>query len=112
MKVMISQPMRGRKEEDIKKERESIVQRFNEMHIEVIDNLFTEEAPKDCNQGVYYLGKSISAMSDIDALYMCDSWEMYKGCSIERDVAISYGIKVLYSDFFQNDNGILTRRDI
>ena len=53
MKVMISQPMRGRKEEDIKKERESIVQRFNEMHIEVIDNLFTEEAPKDCNQGVY-----------------------------------------------------------
>lgn len=115
MKVMISQPMRGRKEEDIKKEREDIIEKFNKLHIEVVDTMFTDdptETLKDINMGVYYLGKSISAMSDIDALYMCDSWEMYKGCSIERDVAISYGIKVLYSDFFQNDNGILTRRDI
>lgn len=108
MKVMISQPMNGRSEEEIKKEREEIIERFKKMHIEVIDNLFTEEAPEDCNKGVYYLGKSISAMKDIDALYMCDDWQKYKGCTIEKTVATYYGIKVLYKDFFEND-GKLTR---
>ena len=75
MKVMISQPMNGRTEEQIKEERKRIVDNFEKMHIEVINRLFTEEAPEDCNIAVYYLGKSISAMKDIDAIYMCDNWK-------------------------------------
>ena len=102
MKVMISQPMNGRTEEQIKKERQEIVDKFNKMHIKVIDTLFTEEAPQDCNVAVYYLGKSISAMKDIDALYMCNGWREARGCQIEREVAMKYGIKILYSDFFGN----------
>ena len=74
MKVMISQPMNGRTEEQISAERKKIIERFNKMHIEVVNTLFTEEAPKNCNIAVYYLGKSISAMKDIDAIYMCDKW--------------------------------------
>ena len=69
MKVMISQPMRGKTEEQIREERKAIIEKFNNMHIEVIDTIFTEEPPKDCNVAVYYLGKSISAMKDIDAYY-------------------------------------------
>ena len=102
MKVMISQPMNGRTEEQIKKERQEIVDKFNKMHIKVIDTLFTEEAPQDCNVAVYYLGKSISAMKDIDALYMCNGWREARGCQIEHEVAMKYGIKILYSDFFGN----------
>lgn len=75
MKVMISQPMNGRAEEQISAERKKIIERFNKMHIEVINTLFTEEAPENCNIAVYYLGKSISAMKDIDAIYMCDNWK-------------------------------------
>lgn len=74
MKVMISQPMKGKMEEQIKKEREEIIEKFNKLHIEVIDTLFIEEAPENCNIAVYYLGKSISAMKNIDAIYMCDNW--------------------------------------
>lgn len=74
MKVMISQPMNGRTEEQIRKERDKIEKEFNKMHIEVIDTLFIEEAPENCNIAVYYLGKSISAMKNIDAIYMCDNW--------------------------------------
>lgn len=102
MKVMISQAMNGRTEEQIKEERQKIVDKFNKMHIEVIDTLFSEEPPQDCNAAVYYLGKSISAMKDIDALYMCDGWREARGCQIEYQVAIEYGIKILYSDFFKN----------
>lgn len=102
MKVMISQPMNGRTEEQIKEERKRIVDNFNSMHIEVINTLFTEEAPENCNIAVYYLGKSISAMKDIDAIYMCDNWREARGCRIEHQVAMEYKIKVLYSDFFIN----------
>ena len=102
MKVMISQPMNGRNQEEIKKERQMIVDKFNKMHIEVIDTLFTEEAPQDCNVAVYYLGKSISAMKDIDAIYMCDNWLNARGCRIENRVAREYGIKILDKDFFVN----------
>lgn len=109
MKVMISQPMNGRNEEEVKKERQEIVQKFNKMHIDVIDTLFTEEAPENCNQAIYYLGKSISAMKDIDAIYMCDNWFKARGCKIENQVAREYGIKILDKEFFTNKPEIATR---
>lgn len=116
MKVMISQPINGRKQEDINKERQDIIEKFNKMHIEVINTLFPEEAPDNCNVEVYYLGKSISAMKDIDAIYMCDNWFNARGCRIENRVAREYGIKILDKDFFVNkqvlDNNYFERSDI
>lgn len=109
MKVMISQPMANRSEEDIKSERKAIIERFNNMHIEVIDTIFAEEPPKDCNVAVYYLGKSIQEMSKADALFMCDGWRETQGCRIERQVAQEYGIKILYGDFFVNKPELGTR---
>lgn len=102
MKIMISQPMREKTQEQIESERKQLVEKFNKMHIEVINTIFTEEAPENCNIAVYYLGKSISAMKNIDAIYMCDNWREARGCKIEHQVAKEYGIKILYSDFFTN----------
>lgn len=102
MRVMISQPMANRTEEDIRSERKDIIEKFSNMHIEVIDTIFNDEVPIDYNAGVYYLGKSIKEMSKVDALFMCDGWREARGCKIERQVAQEYGIKILYSDFFVN----------
>lgn len=99
---MISQPMANRTEEDIRQERKVIIEKFNNMHIDVIDTIFTDEIPIDYNTGVYYLGKSIQEMSKADALFMCDGWREARGCRIERQVAQDYGIKILYEDFFVN----------
>lgn len=109
MKVMISQPMNGKSEEKIKEERASIIDKFNKMHIDVVNTLFTEVAPEGCNEAVYYLGKSISAMKDVDAIYMCDGWRQARGCVIEHEVARLYGIKILYKDFFNNQEPINER---
>ena len=109
MKIMISQPMKDRSGEDIKEERKHIIEKFNNMHIEVIDTIFTEEAPENNNAGVYYLGKSIKEMSKADALFMCDGWREARGCRIERQVAQEYGIKILYEDFFVNKPELETR---
>ena len=72
MKVFISQPMRNRSEEDIMAERKVIIEKLNAMHIEVIDTIFTEEAPENNNEGIYYLGKSILKMAEADAIFMCE----------------------------------------
>ena len=109
MKVMISQPMRGKTEEQIREERKAIIEKFNNMHIEVIDTIFTEEVPQSNNAGVYYLGKSIQEMSKVDAIFMCDGWKGARGCRIERQIAQDYGIKILYEDFFVNKPELATR---
>ena len=110
MKVMISQPMKNRTEEDIRAERKVIIEKLNNMHIEVLDTFFTEEVPKNLNAGVYYLGKSIQEMAKVDALFMCDGWREARGCKIERQVAEAYGIKILYEDFFINKPEIANSR--
>lgn len=109
MKVMISQPMKNRTEEDIREERKHIIEKFNNMHIEVIDTIFIEEAPEDNNAGIYYLGKSIQELSRVDALFMCDGWREARGCRIEYQVAREYGVKILYEDFFINKPELGTR---
>ena len=106
---MISQPMANRTEEDVRQERKAIIEKFNNMHIDVIDTIFTDEVPIDYNAGVYYLGKSIKEMSKADALFMCDGWKEARGCRIERQVAQEYGIKILYEDFFVNKPELSTR---
>ena len=62
MKVMISQPMNGKTEEQIRKEREEIVIELEKIGNEVVDTIFAEETPKDCDTALYYLSKSIEAM--------------------------------------------------
>lgn len=102
MKVFISQPMKNRTEEDIREERKNIIEKFNNMHIEVIDTIFTDEVSNDYNKGVYFLGRSIKEMSKADAIFMCDGWKNARGCRLEHQVALDYGIKILYEDFFIN----------
>lgn len=111
MKVMISQPMRGKTDEQIRKERNFLIKKFNDMHIEVIDTLFKDEAPIDYKEEVYFLGKSIIEMSKVDALFMCDGWREARGCRIEHQVAREYGIKILYNDFFVNKPELKNTRE-
>ena len=109
MKVMISQPMINRTDEDILNERKQIIDKFKNMHIDVIDTFYKDEIPADYNPGICFLGKSIQEMAKVDALFMCDGWETARGCRIERQVAQDYGIKILYEDFFVNKPEIATR---
>ena len=101
MKVMISQPMRGKSEEQIKNERANVIEKFNKLHIEVVDTIFTDEAPKNSNEAVHYLAKSIDAMKYIDAIYFMKDWQIARGCKVERKVAEEYGIKILDTDFLE-----------
>ena len=97
MKIMISQPMNGKTEEQIRKERAELVKELEQQGHEVADTIFAEETPKDCDTAIYYLSKSIEAIGKVDGLVFMKGWENARGCLIEYQVALTYGkfIKIL-----------------
>ena len=97
MKIMISQPMRGKTNEQIRKEREELVKKLEEQGHEVIDTVF-EEAPADEDIAIYMLSQSIRYIGKVDALYFMKGWEKARGCKIEHEVAVQYGKKVYYDN--------------
>lgn len=98
MKVFISQPMNGRSDEEILKERELIVSQYEENYntkVEVIDSF--NKSPEDQIKGrVWMLGNSISMMYDADLIIFAPNYESAKGCIVEEYVTKLYGLKHMY----------------
>lgn len=95
-KLFISQPMRDKTDEEIKTERAEIVKRVTERfgEVEVIDSFFTEDAPKEVNSGLWWLGKSLELLSTANCVYFAEGWQNYRGCKIEHECAVQYGIDI------------------
>ena len=104
MKAMLSQPMAGKTEEEIKETRERAIQVLREKGYEIVNTLFTDEwYSKESmeERGVVqiplcFLAKSLESMSLCHAVYFCKGWENTRGCMIEHDAAVAYGLDVIY----------------
>ena len=106
MKAMLSQPMAGKTEEEIIETRENAIKELKVRGYEVVNTLFTDEyysqkAMKE--RGVVqiplcYLAKSLENMSLCHAAYFCKGWENARGCKIEHDAAIAYGLRIIYEE--------------
>lgn len=89
MKIMISQPMRGKTEKEIKEEREELVRKLEAEGHEVLDTVFDDF---DCYASpIAYLAKSIEFLDKADGVVFMKGWENARGCKIEYDVAYQYG---------------------
>lgn len=97
MKIMISQPMKGKTNEQIRNERAELVIRLQEEGIEVVDTVF-ENAPADEDVAIYMLSQSIRYIGKVDAVYFMKGWEKTRGCKIEHEVAVEYGKQVFYEN--------------
>lgn len=95
-KLFISQPMRGKTDDEIKTERGKAIQKAEEIvggPIELIDSFF-EKAPANAKP-LWFLGKSLELLSDADIAYFAPGWKEARGCRIEHTSAIQYGIMVI-----------------
>lgn len=94
-KLFISQPMKDKTNEEIKEERNEIVKRVAERfgEVEVIDSFF-ENAPHDAKP-LWFLGKSLELLSTADCAYFAEGWKDYRGCKIEHEAAVHYGIDIV-----------------
>lgn len=98
-KVMISQPMRGLDDYKIRETRRKATEKLEKEGYEVADSYFTEEwlelnATGIKNKPLWFLAKSLAVMSDCDTVYFCKGWEKARGCFIEHEVAVAYGLEI------------------
>ena len=106
MKAMLSQPMAGKSEEEIKAARDKAIAVLKEKGYEIVNTLFTDEwysSEKMKERGVVqiplcFLAKSLENMSLCHAAYFCKGWEQARGCRLEHDAAIAYGLNVIYEE--------------
>ena len=104
MKAMLSQPMAGKTDEEIIATRERAMTALTAKGYEVINTLFTDEYYNHKNmkdRGVVqiplcFLAKSLENMSKCHAAYFCRGWENARGCRIEHDAAVAYGLDFIY----------------
>ena len=106
MKAMLSQPMNGKSDEEIIATREKAIKVLQETGYEIVNTLFTDEwYSKESMEehGVVkiplcFLAKSLENMSLCHAAYFCKGWENARGCKIEHDAAVAYGLDVIYEE--------------
>lgn len=96
-KIMISQPMKGKTNEQIKEERKLLVSELENEGYEVLDTVF-DTAPKAIDETVWYLSKSIEYLAQADVVFFMKGWQYARGCKIEHEVAVEYGKKVIYEN--------------
>lgn len=95
-KLFISQPMRGKTDEEILAVRSDAIQAAKDAigeDVEVIDSFF-QNAPADARP-LWFLGKSIEMLSTADIAYFARGWKDARGCRIEHQCAEEYGIHTI-----------------
>jgi hypothetical protein len=95
MKVFISQPMKEKTPEQIKAERAEIIAMAKEedKDAEIIDSYFEDfNEAKYKNKPLAYLAKSLELLATADLAIFAHGWSVTRGCKIEYDCAIAYGI--------------------
>lgn len=89
MKIMISQPMRGKTEKEIKDERAELVKKLTEEGHEVLETVFEDF---DCYASpIAYLAKSVEFLDKADGVVFMKGWENARGCIVEHEIALRYG---------------------
>ena len=96
MRVFISQPMRGKTDTRINKERYNIIEELHRIYgedIEVIDSIL--DIP-DASSPFEYLGESIKLLSKANVAVFAPDWREARGCRVEHAAAVEYGLKIIY----------------
>lgn len=105
-RAMLSQPMAGKTDEEIRETRESAISALKSSGYEVVNTLFTDEwysKDKMKERGVVqiplcFIAKSLEKMSLCHAVYFCKGWEEARGCKIEHAAAVAYGLEIIYEE--------------
>ncbi len=95
MKVYISQPMRGKSDEEIKTEGVKVMKDIKEKfgYSDFLKTLFDDAKEK---RPLEALGAAIQLMADADIVCFCKGWQEYRGCRIEHQCAQEYCKIIVY----------------
>ena len=98
VKIFISQPMKDKTNQEIEQERKEIIEKirkhFEKIEVKVIDSFF-KDASHDAKP-LWFLGKSLELLSNANVIVLGKGWENSRGCKIEHECAVQYGIPIIY----------------
>ena len=105
-KAMLSQPMAFKTDAEITETRDKAIKALEEKGYSIINTLFTDEwYNKDQmeKRGVVkiplcFLAKALENMALCHAVYFCKGWEDARGCKIEHNAAMAYGLEIIYEE--------------
>lgn len=105
MRYFISQPMRGKTEEEIMAERNMVIaaMQLANPEAEYIDSVL-EHTPKDGKPALWCLGESLKLLSTADMCIFVGDWRYARGCCIEYLACRDYGV-ICY--VFNSGTGVL-----
>ncbi len=95
MKIMISQPMKGKTNEQIRAERAELEEKLKEQGHEVVDTVFDDFLNGQATP-LHYLAKSIEFLANVDGVVFMKGWQNARGCRIEEICAREYGKFIMY----------------
>lgn len=101
---MISQPMNGVTDAEIVDTRNRFLQFAKKENLEVINTYFQDKwyskdamiKRKVVQIPLCFLAKSIENMSLCHKIYFAKGWENARGCKIEHEIALKYGLEIIY----------------
>ena len=118
--IFISQPMTGKSEEEILATRQKAIDKIHQLaskdseQVNIIDS-YIDDATRNEFQGrmgdainwdIYWLSQSLQKLAMADTIWLCEGWEYSKGCNVELECAISYGLDIVYPEWGLGiDNG-------
>lgn len=102
-KIFLSLPMSGRSDEEIQAQIEEMKAEFllknpfcEGEEIVFVDNLENDIDPSRCidvkTEPLLYLGEAIRKLAYCDGVYFGKGWSKARGCMIEMEVCVKYGI--------------------
>lgn len=96
IRAFISQPMRGKTNEEIlavrKKAIDDVEKMMDDEPVEVIDSYCEDYNPDNGCIPLKYLAKGLELLAGADVVYFAKGWKDARGCRIEHEAAVEYGI--------------------
>lgn len=102
--IVISQPMRGMSPEQVeavrKEAEKDVISMGFKPYENVYDESFSEQAvPENCKHpGILAMAGALERLSQADALYLAPGWSSARGCRIEYEVALSFGMAIIQAE--------------
>ena len=111
--IFISQPMSGKSEEEILATRQKAIDKIHQLaskdgeQVNIIDS-YIDDATRNEFQGrmgdainwdIYWLSQSLQKLALADTIWLCDGWGHSKGCKIELECAMKYGLDIVSSEW-------------
>lgn len=102
--IVISQPMRGMSPEQVeavrKEAEKDVISMGFKPYENVYDESFSEQAvPENCKHpGILAMAGAMERLSQADALYLAPGWSSARGCRIEYEVALSFGMAIIQAE--------------